>query len=337
MNPHSSPHGELVSAAFRPHPLLTNPHLQTIVPSKLRPTPQLYLRRERCELPDGDFLDLAWSGPDSAVRAILLHGLGGGFDSKYARGTALALHAEGIGTVQMQFRGAGAEPNRLDRSYHSGDTHDLGWLVAELQRRHPGVRWLAIGWSLGGNVLLKYLGEQGADCALIGAAAVSVPFELQRGAERMSRGLSRLYQNHLLRELKAGLRRKFAGRKSAINLQQALQADDFFAFDDAATAPLNGFEDARDYYARCSSRPFLKAIRRPTLIIHAADDPFMTPSVVPKAEELAPGVRLELAAHGGHVGFVSADRWGQPQLWLERRLPAYARELASNTGLHNDP
>ena len=139
------------------------------------------------------------------------------------------------------------------------------------------------------------------------------------------------------KKLKAGLRRKFAGRKPAINLQQALQADDFFAFDDAATAPLNGFENARDYYARCSSRPFLQAIRRPTLIIHAADDPFMTPTVVPKAEELAPGVRLELAAHGGHVGFVSADRWGQPQLWLERRLPAYARELASNTGLHNDP
>ena len=325
-----------MSAAFRPHPLLRNPHLQTILPSKLRPTPKLHLQRERCELPDGDFLDLAWSGPRGAVQAILLHGLGGGFDSKYARGMALALHQLGIGTVQMQFRGAGSEPNRLDRSYHSGDTEDLAWLCDTLRQRDPQVRWLGIGWSLGGNVMLKYLGEQGDNCPLIGAAAVSVPFELQCGAERMSRGLSRVYQMHLLRELKAGLRRKFVGKTPPINLEQALQAGDFFAFDDACTAPLNGFSDARDYYQRCSSRHFLARIRRPTLIVHAADDPFMTPAVVPAAEELAPGVRLELSAHGGHVGFVCADRWGQPQLWLERRLPAFVRELASGVRLRND-
>lgn len=324
---HNHAHGRLQTASFVPHPLLRNPHLQTIAASKLRLRPALQLRRERCELPDGDFIDIAWSGPDSEQRVILLHGLGGGFESKYALGMARQLHAMGLGTLQMQFRGAGAEANRLPRSYHSGDTADLHWLCQELQRRHPRLRLLAIGWSLGGNVLLKYLGEQGSRSAIAAAVAVSVPFLLREGAVRMRAGTSRIYQQHLLKELKAGVRRKFASMDAPIDLQAALQAEDFFAFDDACTAPLNGFGTAERYYRECSSRAFLGAIRVPTLILHAADDPFMSPAVIPEASELAPAVTLEVASHGGHVGFVGADAWGLPMLWLEQRIPAAVAEF----------
>ena len=144
---------------------------------------------------------------------------------------------------------------------------------------------------------------------------------------RMRAGTSRIYQQHLLKELKAGVRRKFASMDAPIDLQAALQAEDFFAFDDACTAPLNGFGTAGRYYRECSSRAFLGAIRVPTLILHAADDPFMSPAVIPEASELAPAVTLEVASHGGHVGFVGADAWGLPMLWLEQRIPAAVAEF----------
>ena len=314
--------GQIVSAAFRPHPLLRNPHWQTIVAGPLRPIPRLDLRIERWERPDGDFVDLGWFGASQGRLAVLVHGLTGGFESKYLRATARRLLAAGWAGVILQLRGAGMQPNRLAPNYHQGDTRDLRALLERLRHENPAAELAVLGWSLGGNIVLKAAGEAGADLPADRVAAASVPFELAPCAERMRRGVSRIYQRRLLGQLKAAAARKMAVMTMPAGVDSAatLQAPDFFAFDDAWTAPLNGFADAADYYRRTECGQFLKDIRRPTLIVHSRDDPFMTPDMVPGPEALAPSVRLELAERGGHVGFIAADRWGRPEFWLERRL-----------------
>jgi predicted alpha/beta-fold hydrolase len=321
--------GEVAASAFRPHPLLRGAHAQTLWPSLLRAMPQVAMRRERLELADGDFVDLGWSGGEQGPLAVLLHGLTSGLDSTYLCGMAQALAARGWRTVALQLRGAGSEPNRLPRCYNQGDTGDFLHLCHLLREREPQTPLFAVGWSLGANILLKALGEEGAAAPLDGAAAVSAPFELAPCAERLRHGFARVYQSNLLAALREFLRRKHGpvAVPPGVDLQAALRARDFFAYDDAYTAPINGYRDAADYYARTSCRQFLGAIRRPTLILHAADDPFMVPSVVPQARELAPQVRLELSARGGHVGFVGAGRGGRPHYWLEQRIPDYLSSL----------
>lgn len=322
--------GRVLAGAFRPHPLFANAHLQTLLPV-LRPMPPVRLDVERRELPDGDFVDVGWVGgsatPTGAPLAVLLHGLSGGFDSKYARGLARRLRTLGWRALILQFRGAGPEPNRLPRTYHHGDTEDLRELLQLLHTREPGTPLYAVGWSLGGNVLLKYLGEEGAGAPLAAAVAVCAPFELKACAERLRSGFSRVYQGHLLDQLKRMVQRKHARVKLPIELADVLRARDFIEFDNA-TCVLNGFRDAEDYYARAACGPFLRGIARPTLIIHAKDDPFMTPAIVPDATRLAPAVTLELCERGGHVGFVAAGPGGVPRFWLEERIPAYLLEQA---------
>lgn len=316
--------GVVVAADFRPHPLLRNPHLQTIIASQLRPLPSLPLRRERWELPDGDFVDLGWFGPSGADQplAVLVHGLTGGFESKYLLGTARRLIAAGWSGVILQLRGAGAEPNRLAPNYHQGDTADLLALLQRLRAQSPQAHIATVGWSLGGNIVLKAAGEAGADHLADQVAAASVPFVLAPCAERLRQGFSRIYQRRLLNGLRDGVRRKAAAMSlpAIVDLPAALTAPDFFAFDDAWTAPLNGFLDAADYYARTACGQFLGDIRRPCLIVHSRDDPFMTADMVPSPRELAAGVRLELSERGGHVGFLAASRYGGFDYWLERRL-----------------
>lgn len=306
---------------FRPHPLLRHPHVQTLWPALMRPLLPLEIRVERLELPDGDFVDLGWSGPDAPGTPIatLVHGLTGGFESQYLRGCARQLIARGWRTVMLRLRGAGPEPNRVLRAYHQGDTADLRQLWRVLRQREPGVRLAAAGWSLGGNILLRALAEEGAAAPVSQAVAACVPLRLTACAERLREGFSRVYQRRLLRELKAMVLRKHARTPlPAAQLARTLAARDFFEYDDAYTAPLNGFADARDYYARCESGAVLHAIRVPTHIIQAADDPFMRPDVLPPASALAASVTLEISAGGGHVGFVAAGPCGRPDFWLER-------------------
>lgn len=321
-------HGRIVASDFRPHPLLGNAHLHTIASTLLRPLPSLEFQRERWELLDGDFIDLGFCGTGSGPRVVLLHGLTGGFDSKYLRGLARKLIRIGWRCVMMQFRGAGPAPNRLPRTYHHGDTADLRVLLTRLYETEPENPLFAVGWSLGANVLLKYLGESGDDTPLAGAAAVSPPFQLEPCADKLRTGFARIYQHPLLSELKSGLRRKFATMPSPIDLSRVLRTTDFFEFDSAATAPLNGFTDARDYYNKSSCGNYLSRIQRPTLILHALDDPFMRPEIVPPASALAGPVTLELSPHGGHVGFIAADRALRPYCWLERRIPEFLQSLA---------
>lgn len=313
------------AADFRPHPLLHNAHLQTIVPSLLRPTPRLALSVETWELADGDFVRLGWfARPQRADQplAVLVHGLTGGFESKYLRGTARRLIAAGWAGLILELRGAGPEPNRLPRNYHHGDTEDLHALLGRLRDSYPAATIANLGWSMGGNLCLKAAAESGAQHPADVVGAASVPFQLEPCAERLRTGFSRLYQHKLMRGLKAFVARKaqVVDLPGGVDLDAALNAPDFFVFDDAWTAPLHDFDDARDYYHSTACGQFLHRIRKPTLIVHAQDDPFMLPELLPSAECLSDSVRLEVSPRGGHVGFLSAGRAGQPQCWLERRM-----------------
>lgn len=311
---------------FKPLWWLRNPHLQTLWPVFFRARPALEPRLERLELGDGDFLDLAWVDNEGPL-VLVLHGLEGSLNSHYAAAILAALAAGGYRAVLMHFRGCSGEPNRLDRAYHSGETGDLAQVVTHVSRVAGQPVFAAIGYSLGGNVLLKWLGEQGGQAPLSTAVAVSVPFRLQDGAQRMSRGLSRIYQRHLVRRLQGGYRRKFAGRPSPLDVDIDTLGT-FWLFDDQVTAPLHGFRDVHDYYARSSSRQFLTRIRRPTLLVHARDDPFLFPDTAPAAAELSPDVTLELARHGGHVGFVGGRF--RPRYWLEPRILRHLDEQRSS-------
>lgn len=316
----------IVDSRFQPWALLRNGHLQTLFASQARYTPALSPRRERIELPDGDFLDADWLGGRSGPIVIVLHGLTGSIRSKYARGLMKAIANRGWRAVLMHFRGASGEPNRLARSYHSGDTGDFDFFVQRLLEREPGTPIVAVGYSLGGNVTLKWLGERGADAPLTAAVAVSVPFDLAIAAQRLRRGFSRIYQRHLLHSMRAAVKQKLPLLPSDIHANLLNSLRTFEAFDSAITAPLHGFTDAADYYRRASSRPFLPWIRKPTLILHSLDDPFMSPSAVPRGPELPPAVTLELSRHGGHVGFIGGLGL-KPSYWLEERIPAFLEEF----------
>lgn len=314
-------------AGFRPAWWLPGPHAQTIWPVLCRRRPRLPLRRERLELPDGDFLDLDWTFGERGPIVLVVHGLEGSSDSHYALGILAAVVRRGWRGAVMHFRGCGGQPNRLARSYCAGDTADIAHVVDWLHRREPITPLAAVGYSLGGNALLKWLGETPADPPLRAAVAVSAPFLLDAAAQRLGSGFSRLYQSHLLRELKRGYREKFRHRSDGpVALDELATLRNFYAFDDRITAPLHGYTGVGDYYARASCRQFLRRIRIPTLILHALDDPFMSPDAVPKAAELSARVRLELSRNGGHVGFV-AGRWPwRADYWLERRIPAFLAE-----------
>lgn len=288
-----------------------------------RRRPRPGYRRQRVELPDGDFLDLDWLGPTTSDHlVVILHGLEGSSSSHYVRALAHNLAAGGTPCVVMHQRGCGGEPNRLPRFYHGGETGDLRFVLEHCRRQRPGGRLYAVGFSLGGNILLKWLG-QARDTLLDAAAAVSVPFRLDYGAYRLERGLSRIYQNYLLRSMKRSVASKRQRMEHPVAAQALSRCRTFVQIDTCLTAPLHGFEDAWDYYNRSSCRQFLGAIETPTLIIHALDDPFMTPSAVPDAAELSPAIRLELSRCGGHCGFVEGAVPFRPRYWLDRRLPAF--------------
>ncbi|MBY5993056.1 hydrolase [Ferrimonas balearica] len=310
---------------FSPSRWWRNRHLQTIWPLLAKPRTGPHLRRQRLELPDGDFLDLDWLGHPAPHRPLLLilHGLEGSADSHYVRRLLLACQAQERCAVVMHQRSCSGELNRLARSYHSGETGDLGLVLEQLRRQAPDSPLQAVGYSLGGNVLTKYLGEQGKHSTIARAAVVSAPLDLAQCARAMEQGFAQVYQSHLVGRLK----RKTAAKLADPSLgplplapSRLAQLTTFYHFDDAVTAPLHGFDGADDYYARASGNRFLAHITTPTLLLHALDDPFMTPQVVPPREAIGPAVQLELCPNGGHVGFIEGGWPWAPRFYLERRL-----------------
>jgi predicted alpha/beta-fold hydrolase len=285
--------------------------------------PDVALWRERLELPDGDFIDLDWLESGDGPIVIVLHGLEGSSDSPYARGIMKAVERRGWRGVVMHFRGCSGEPNRLARSYHSGDTDDLAYLVDTLHRREPHASLATVGFSLGGNVLLKWLGKTGRVAPVSAAVAVSVPFVLHNAADRLQRGFSRLYQWQLLRSLRHTVTEKRRRMELPLRIRNLRSLKSFRDFDEHVTAPLHGFDGADHYYTVASSRQYLKDIAVPTLLLQARDDPFMTEGVIPRNDELSGTVTLELSARGGHVGFVAGTWPWRPRYWLEERIPEY--------------
>lgn len=323
--------------AFNPAVWLPGGHLQTLYSPFFRRPPRLERTRQRLILADGDFIDLDWHGPDRAGGpwVILLHGLTGSSDSLYVLGQQKALAAAGWRSVAVNWRGCSGEPNHLPRGYHSGASDDLGEIIDQLREMAGSHRPLAaIGYSLGANVLLKYLGERGATSPLVAAAAVSVPFRLDQSADRLGEGFSRIYQARFMREMVAYVANKQAAfartrreqehaRLVALGSLEGMST--FWEFDERVTAPLHGYADAQDYYRRCSSRYFLGAIVTPTLIVQSSDDPFVYPRSLPPIEELPDSMTFELHSRGGHVGFVEGPPW-RPRFYLERRLPQWLAE-----------
>jgi uncharacterized protein len=325
------------AAPFSPAFGLGNPHLQTLWGPLWRKTTHLDRPRERLWLEDGDFLDLDWHGPHTADAplVLVLHGLTGSSNSPYVAGLQKALATRGWASAALNWRGCSGEPNLLPRSYHSGASEDLAAAIDHLRAKRPLAPLYAVGYSLGGNVLLKYLGERAADSPLRGAVAVSVPFRLDQCADRIGQGFSKVYQAHFMRQMLAYIRdkqRRFQhdgrheGLATLANLGSLEKMRTFWDFDGRVTAPLHGFADATDYYRRASSRYFLGQIHSPTLIIQAADDPFVFPHSLPLAEELSPSTEFELQAKGGHVGFVEGSLQ-HPGYYLERRIPEWLAGL----------
>ena len=292
---------------------------------------RLPLRRERLETPDGDFVDLDWhaEAPASGPLLLILHGLEGSSNSHYARGLLREGARLGLRGVVLHFRSCSGEVNRLPRLYHSGDTRDLQWVIEHLGQREAGARIGLAGISLGGNVALKWLGEQGeaAPVAVVGAAAISTPFDLTACAEVLDRGFNRaVYTVSFLRTMKAKLRAKAHLYDGQIDVAAVLRSRTFTEYDRWFTAPLNGFADERDYWSRASSGPYLERIRRPTLLINAVNDPFLPGARLPVAA-VAGSRWLEAAfvPEGGHVGFLDGPL-GRSS-WAERRALAFLRRL----------
>jgi predicted alpha/beta-fold hydrolase len=326
-------------ADFKPAWWLANPHLQTLWGALVRRAPRLERQRERLWLADGDFLDLDWYGPHHAEAplVLVLHGLTGSSDSHYVLGLQCQLAALGWASVALNWRGCSGEANLLPRAYHSGASDDLAEVINHLRACRPLAPLHAVGYSLGGNVLLKYLGEQGENAGLQSAVAVSVPYRLDQCADRIGLGFSRFYQRHFMRGLVRYVRDKqqrFRREdrnehlKTLEGLGPLTGMHTFWDFDGRFTAPLHGFADAHDYYRRASSRYYLDGIGVPTLLIQALDDPFIFPGSLPQSDELAPGTTLELHSRGGHVGFIGGTPW-RPDYYLERRIPGW---LMANAG-----
>lgn len=311
---------------------LRNRHVQTLYAPLLRKQTKPQIEREIFELEDGDFVECYWHDAkpiDARPIVILLHGLAGSFDSPYIQGMMHALKAEGFASVLMHFRGCSGIENRLARMYHSGDTADVKAWIAHLHHTYPNNDLYAVGYSIGGNILLKLLGEEGKKTCLRAAVSVSAPMLLDVCAQKISQGFSKLYERYLLRALKATLLKKYtlfdmeirlAYKKEDIPAIQSIEA-----FDEVYTAPMHGFSSAKEYYRLCSAKQFLKHIQIPTLIIHALDDPFMDARIIPKEKELSSSVTLEVSPHGGHVGFISGSVL-KPKYWLEERVVQYFLE-----------
>ncbi|OAN17079.1 hydrolase [Photobacterium jeanii] len=315
-----------MTTAFTPAKGLSNPHLQTLLPRFLRRTPLFTPHTERLETSDGDFLDIAWtdvptnSKPNQPI-LVLFHGLEGSFHSPYANGLLHAAQQQGWLGVMMHFRGCSGEINRVARSYHSGETSDARFFIQWLRQQFPTAPLLAVGVSLGGNMLVNYLAEYGDDSQLTAAQVISPPLDLNACAERIEQGFSKVYKQYLLSSMKKNLSQKIALLPEAMPLAAHHVANirTLRQFDDQVTAPLHGYQDASDYYQRCSGLPRLHQVTIPLRVIHAADDPFMTTDVIP-AQPLPAHIDYHLSEKGGHVGFVTGS-WRNPSFWLESTVP----------------
>jgi len=325
-----------VAPAYAPPRWLRNAHAQTIYASLLAPLPRVAWRRERWQCPDGDCIAVDWidephgtagAGGTDVPLVVLFHGLEGSSNSHYARSVMHAVAMRGWDGAVVHFRSCGGQANRLPRAYHSGDTEEVDWILERMRTQHKGPI-AAVGISLGGNVLLKWLGERGVPaCRLLRAAcAVSAPVDLTAAGAALETGFNRLYAWNFLRTLKAKGRQLLRRHPGLFAPEPLRRAGTLRAFDDHVTAPLHGFLDARDYWARASSKPWLKNIAVPTLVLNARDDPFLPEHALPVAADVSPAVALEQPEHGGHGAFVRGRFPGRLD-WMPQRVLGFVAQM----------
>lgn len=312
---------------YSPPFLLKNNHLQTIIPSLLRKVKDFRYTRERVELPDQDFIDLDWSKTNSDKLILVCHGLEGSSDSGYVKGLIKSFNEEGWDGVAMNFRGCSGEPNRLLRAYHSGETQDLFFILAHIMASDQYKTIVLAGFSLGGNVVLKFVGERGHILAseIKAAVAVSVPCDLTSSSYKLAKRSNLIYMKRFLRRLRVKVEVKSDLLPEGMDLKEFKKMQNFQQFDDRFTAPVHGFENAHDYWKKSSSKQFLKNIKIPTLLINAKDDPFLTVECFPVEEaEGNDNFYLEVPDFGGHVGFIEHIKKGT--YWHEKRIKNFVKE-----------
>jgi predicted alpha/beta-fold hydrolase len=308
--------------AYTPPYFLFNKHLETIYPALFRKVDISGFRRERIHTPDDDFLDIDWLDHSPAGNLVIIsHGLEGNSQRPYMKGMAKAFFDAGYSVITWNYRGCGEEMNRRLRFYHSGATDDLDVVVKHAAPRFKSI--FLVGFSLGGNITLKYLGERGNDPGKVkGAATFSVPLNLQTSCERISMPGNRIYANRFLRSLKKKVIAK-SKVMSGIDIAGVDSITTLKVFDDRYTAPLHGFKDAVHYYQSCSSLYFLKDIRVPALVMNAKNDPFLSPDCYP-AHIDNPSIQFDFPLHGGHVGFSLLNN---KLYWSELRALQFIRDI----------
>lgn len=308
----------LILCDYIPPSAFRHGHVQTIYAGLLRRVSGVRYRRERIETPDGDFLDLDWSRIGADRLAVLSHGLEGSTQSRYMLGMTRALNRRGWDVLAWNYRGCSGEVNRLPRSYHSGATEDLQTVLSHALDGYCAAA--LVGFSLGGNLTLKYLGERGStlDARIRAAAAFSVPIDLAAGSDRLALPVNAVYMRRFMNSLRRKVLVKAAAHPEAFDVSGIRHMRTFYDFDDRFTAPLHGFAGAEDYWTRCSSRHFLKEIAIPTLLVNADDDPFLPPACYPvDVARDHPMLYLCVPEFGGHVGFIELN--GDGEYWSERQ------------------
>ncbi len=311
---------------YRPPPFFRNGHAQTIFPSLFRIVWDIRYRRERIGTPDGDFLDLDWSCVGSRRLAILSHGLEGHTHRAYMRGMVRALNRAHIDALAWNYRGCSGEPNRLLRMYHNGSFDDLHHVLLHAAATGNYQDVFLIGFSMGGNLTMLYLGKQAGQIPpwVKGAVGFSVACDLADASRQLDRRVNALYMQRFLKSLHLKIKAKQAHFPTDLDDTDYHKIKTFRQFDDRYTAPIHGFADAADYWRRCSCRPWLTKIKIPVLLVNALDDPILADGCYPVDEcRQNPHVTLETPRHGGHVGFVAFNSNGR--YWSEQRTLEFIR------------
>lgn len=319
-------------SSFIPPWWLSNRHLQTFWSPLSAKLPIPKLSRQRIELADGDFLDCDWVNPNrDAPTVILLHGLEGNLDSPYLRRMLVQIHKKRWRGLLVYWRGCSENMNRLDQTYHAGRSEDLQAVMEFVKSKELNQPLFIAGYSLGANVLLKWLGEQQTDANIEAAFAVSTPFDLELCAESIDRGFSKIYKHYLLNCLKKKMLIKFSPERllQLLNLtpKDLLLISSIQEFDQRVNARLNGFASAKDYYEKSSCKFYLKDIKVPAVILHAEDDPFMSPEVIPSEDQLSDFLELRVSKYGGHVGFVQDPKIKAASFYLENSILDYFEQF----------
>ena len=311
-------------STYNPSFFLKNCHVQTVYPSLFRRVGGVSYVRERFITPDRDFIDLDWARVGSDKAVIVSHGLEGHSRRSYMLGMIKAFNSRGWDGIAFNFRGCSGEPNRLLRSYHSGETNDLHTVLSRILQTGTYSRLSLVGFSIGGNITLKYIGESGRVLSPLikSAAAVSVPCDLESCASKLANRSNRLYMKRFLRMFHKKIRSKMMLMPDEINDIGYASILTFKEFDDRYTAPIHGFSSAQDYYSKCSCKPFLFGIQIPTLVINAMDDPFLPKDCYPVNEAKENRhLFLETPESGGHVGFIDFNSTGE--YWHEKRVTSF--------------